>query len=308
MHIMHLSGIDLNLLVVLDALLSSGSLTLASKRIGLSQSATSHALARLRTTLSDPLFLREGRRLVPTARALALRAPLREALGTIEASLGEAEVFEPKTASRTFHVATSDYAELVLLPPLLERIAALAPRIDLWVQAWNGTTRTPSLASGDTELVIAPLGTGFDAGLEGHRRTLFEERFVCIARKNHPRLRKKPITLATWLELPHALIAPNGARGGVVDSALRERGLERRIALAVPHFLVAPHAVAHSDLVLTVAERVARSFARSLPLMVFAPPIPLQGFRMDMHWHSRLDRDPGLTWLRSTIVDVANDL
>lgn len=306
MHTVHLSRIDLNLLVVLDALLGTRTLTLASRRLGLSQSATSHALGRLRVALSDPLFVREGRKLVPTARALALRAPLRRALGTLETSLGDAETFEPKTAARTFQLATADYAEFVLLPSLLSHMASHAPAIDLWVQNFAGANVATALGAGESELVIALHGVAH--GPEVHGQFLFDERFVCIARKGHPGLRKRPVTLESWLALPHAFIAPSGGRGGVVDDALKARGLERRVALAIPHFLVAPHAIAHSDLVLTVAERVARSFATHLPLQVFPPPIALPRFRMGMYWHERLHRDPGLVWLRKTIVEMAGGL
>lgn len=303
---MQLSAIDLNLLVVLDALLASRSLGDAAKRVGLSQSATSHALARLRDTLSDPLFVREGRRLVPTARALALRAPLRRALSTLETSLGGADPFDARTATRTFRIATADYGALVVLPSLYPRVAAEAPAVDLFVVSDGGDTG--ALASGEVDLAIVPQRSGIVPPGGVRQRVLFEERFVCVVRRRHPILTKKKIDLASWLALPHALVAPGGTRNGIVDEALRARGLSRRIALAVPHFLVAPHVVATSDLVLTLAERVARTYASHKGLRTFRPPLPLDRFRIAVARHERLDGDPGLDWLERTIVDVARDL
>ena len=159
------------------------------------------------------------------------------------------------------------------------------------------------LEKGDADVVLMPLGpTAPPAAI--HARTLYDERFVCVVRRDHPRV-KRTLDLATFAALPHVFIAPRGTPGGVVDEALAKLGLERRVALAVPHFLVAPHVVAGSDLVLTIGARVAYAFAEILPLRVLEPPLEIPSFTVRMIWHERQHHDAGLQWFRALTADVA---
>jgi DNA-binding transcriptional LysR family regulator len=301
MHGMNLDALDLNLLRVLDALLTERHVTRAAKRLGLSQPAASHALARLREALGDPLFVRTPRGLVPTARASQLAAPLRSALTTLEHAVAGGAGFDPSTAKRTFHIATIDYGSFVVVPGLLERVQREAPGVDLWVRAVRDDP-WEQLASGDADVVIGPLPLT-QARASTHARRLYEERFVCLARKGHPRLRKG-LDLDTWASLPHVFVAPRGTPGGVVDEVLARHGRTRRVALAVPHFLVAPHVVAGSDMVLTIGARVAAAFVEMLPLKVFEPPVPIPGFEVNLAWHERNHHDPAQRWLRGILVDL----
>jgi DNA-binding transcriptional LysR family regulator len=302
---LHLAGIDLNLAVVLHALLTERSVSRAAKRLGLSQSATSHALRRLRDLLGDPIVVRTRDGIAPTPRADALTDKLSAALGALEDALLGEPAFEPRTEARRFYVSASDYAEFVLLPPLLARIAEEAPGVDIWVRPYDEGL-ADHLRRGDVDLVL-----GVPASIEnadGIRGTeLFEERFVCLARKGHPLTRGK-LTAERFAAARHAFIAPRGRPGGAVDVALAEKGLERRVAFAVPHFLMVPHVVAATDLVVTVAERIARAFAASLSLQVFEPPLTLPPFSLSMFWHVRHDADPAQLWLRRTLNDVAAEL
>ncbi len=294
-----LSSFDMNLLVVLDALLSTRSVQAASRRVRLSPSATSHALKRLRDAFGDPLLVREKGGLVLTARAEALREPLREALRTLQTSLEGAARFEPSQARRTFSIASADYAYLMVLPSLFARLQREAPGIELWARDPPRDELLELLAHGDVELLLAP--GGFSLSSQALRRvTLFEERFVCVVREGHPRVKGK-MSLATFLSLPHALIAPGQTRGGIVDEVLAKLGKSRRVALTVPHFLVAPHVIARTDLVLTLAERVAHTLAGILPLQVLEPPIEIPTFTIDLIWHERFQRDEGHAWLRGVI-------
>jgi len=300
MHDVHISAIDLNLLVALDALLVERSVTRAARRVGLTQPAMSHALGRLRALLDDAILVRSKSGMLPTARARALEEPIRRALREIEEALRAGPVFDPRTAERTFAIATSDYGELVVLPPLLERLAREAPRIDLRIHAVPEDWAT-ALEENVYDLVVIPNAGDTPAGIV--RQKLFDETFVCVLRKGHPALRR--FDLDTFVALPHVLIAPRGRLGGMVDEALAARGLGRRIALTVPHFLVAPLVIASSDLVLTLAERVARTFASMAPLDVRAPPIAVRGFAMYQAWHERRRGDPAHAWLRNLVAEVS---
>lgn len=310
-----LVALDLNLLLLLDALLHEPHLTRAAAVVGLSQSAASHALARLRAHLVDPLFVRDRARLVPTPRAESLRAPLRHALDALAAALSPPAPFDPATSRRRFTIAAADYAQLVVLPPLVARLSADAPGVDLAARDIGPVPLSDGLAAGDFDLAIGPPTTvrsrpsARPAAGSLHERRLFSERFVCLVRRDHPRVGKR-LDLDTYVELPHAFVAPRGTPGGIVDDVLAERGLSRRVALMVQSFLVAPWAVASSDLVITLAERLARAFQDQVPsaLRVLEPPLSLPRFAMHMLWHERQHDDPGHRWLRKILVDVCRDV
>jgi len=303
-----LTGLDLNLLVVLDALLRRRHVTLAGREVGLSQSATSHALGRLRAHFDDALLVRDGNTLVPTSRAESLAEPLAQALGTLASAIAAPLPFDPRTALRTFVLAAADYGQFVVLPPLIERLARFAPGIDLVVKdAGPGTAKV--LGEGLVDLALGPPIGGVRAsevesdqpGLYG--RALFDEGFVCVVRRDHPDI-GDTLDLDTFIALPHAFVAPRGTPGGIVDDLLAERGLTRRVAVMVQHFLVAPWLIAQSNMVITIADRIARAFVTQLPLKVLTPPLPLPRFTMQLTWHERRHRDPGHQWLRNQIIDV----
>jgi DNA-binding transcriptional LysR family regulator len=300
----HLGSFDLNLLVALDALLAERSVTRAAARVGITQSAMSHTLARLREQFDDEILVRGAGGMVPTTRAAALGEVVGKALGDIARALSPPRPFHPRTAEARVTIGTSDYAELVLLPQLCRRLADEAPGIDLRVLPVDAEIGPP-LSSGALDIVIAPLGEG-DGGPGILARRLFEERFVCVVRRGHP-LAHQRLTVARFAAASHALIAPRGKEGGFVDEALAKLGHKRRVAVAVPHFLIAPHLVAASDVILTLAERVARVLAEPLGLVVLAPPreLALRGFTMSAIWHERTQADPALSWVRGVLAEVA---
>ncbi len=302
---LELGQLDLNLLLVLDALLSTRNVTAAASKLRLSQSATSHALARLRSSFGDPLLVRGAGGLVPTARADALTVPLRDALAGLRVAVGGPRPFDPATARRRFALASADYVELVMLPQLARTIGDEAPGIDLWLSTYDHSLGE-QLARGDFDAAIGVVRPENDRpGMRAH--VLFEERFVCVVRKDHP-VATRRWTVERFASLQHALIAPTGRPGGAVDDALAERGLTRRVAMLLPHFLAAPFVIAQSDLVLTLPERVANTFANQLPLEVLEPPLPVPGFTMALLWHDRTHHDPAHAWLRERIVAVAASL
>lgn len=298
---MNLSAVDLNLLVALDALLSERSVTLAARRLGLSQPAVSHALRRLRELFGDPLLVRSSGGLQPTERALSLSAPLSHALESVRRTLEGPAAFDPATATRTFAVATADHGSFVLLPELWAALNAEAPGVDVAVRAGTVEQGMRELLDGELDLLVGP----YQREVAGYyRQRLLHERFVCVLRRGHPAARGE-FTLDRWLSLPHLLVAPTGRPGSAVDAALSAMGRTRRVGLSVPQFLLAPHVVAASELVWTAPERMARAYAALLPLTVVPVPIPLEGFTVWQSWHERRHRDPGHAWLRQRVRAVA---
>ena len=305
MRVAHLAGLDLNLLVQLDALLSEAHVTRAARRAGVTQSAMSRALSRLRDLLGDPLLVRTGRGMIPTARARALAGPLQRALGELEAVVLERPVFDPGTSTRVFTLATSDFAEAMLVPSLLARLARDAPGVN--IAALNGG-REPATALETEAIDLAVCPRRGDASAIVWR-ILFHEEFVCLFRRGHPALRGgKRLTLDRFCALPQVLIAPGGQPGSPLDDRLAQLGKQRRVALRVPNFLVVPQVIAGSDLIGVYAARLARRMAEQLPLVLVALPFELPGFDIQLAWHERFRLDSGHAWFRRILAEVASAL
>lgn len=290
-----LAGIDLNLLTSLDALLGTQSVTRAARQLGRTQPAVSHALRRLRELLGDELLVRTPKGMQPTPRALELRPAVRTALEAAEAVLQEAPAFDPARAERSFAVTMADQASFLLLPPLVERLAREAPGVRIDVRP-----APLHLLADEVDLAI---GVFFDSPTGVCEEPLFDEVFACVIRRGSAAARG-PFDLKRYLSLSHLLIAPRGLPGSPLDDALARAGQRRRVALTVPHFLVAPHVIATTDLVWTAPAALARAFGH-LPLAIREPPFKTNGFSVAMRWHVRLDRDPGLRWLRGMVREVS---
>ena len=299
---MDVAGFDLNLLKAFEALYAERHVTHAGQRIGLSQSAMSGALTRLREVFQDELFVRSPAGMQPTPRADDLAGPVSAALRLMRHVL-QADTFDPAAADHTVTVAMNDYAAFVLLPPLLARLACEAPRLDLRVRGIFGRAEALDLLdSGEANLAI-----GYPVEASGRIlvHPLLDEGFACIARLGHPAF-AEGAHLAAFAAAPHLLVSPEGDRMGLVDRELAALGLQRRIVLSLPQFLVAPFVVAETDLVATIATRVARRFAAAgLGIAAHPPPIPLPGWTLSMMWHRRVDEHPATIWLRDRIAEVA---
>jgi len=297
---MNVSSVNLNLLVALHALLSERSVTRAAARVGITQSAMSNALQRLRVLYGDPLFQRAGRGIVPTARALLVAPRLRDGLALLGETLAPT-AFDPATARRRFVLAASDYVEFVLLPPLLRELQEKAPGIRLEVKPWGLHEVPPDLATGDVDVMLGYYGR---LPPRHHEQILFEDRYVCIVRKGHPVVGSK-LTLARYVALEHVVVSQ--AKGGVasVDVALAARGLERNVAVRVSHFLMVPRLVARTDLVAAIGWRAVEPFVKTFGLQVHTPPLSLTAGRIGQVWHTRQLADPAAAWLRATIAAVA---
>ena len=308
MHPVHLAGLDLNLLVALRALLAERHVTRAAARVGLSQPAMSHALSRLRDLLGDPLLVRTPNGMRPTPRAEAMTAPLERALEDIGRLIASPAPFEPRLSTRKFRIASNDYMELVLFPRLLHRLWIEAPNIDVRIVNLDAQANA-DLAEGRLDLAMGVVGQFGDADAPRGLRSqdLVSDGFICVVREGHPVVKKR-LSLDDFVALPHALVSPRGEGGSVVDSALARLGKKRRVAVEIPHFLVAPHVIRETDLLLTLAARVAASLAPLLGLRRIPPPLELPTFTMSMVWHERQHVDPAHAWLRDLIATVAKDL
>ncbi|XHF32387.1 LysR family transcriptional regulator [Pseudomonas chlororaphis] len=296
MHRMNdLRRIDLNLLVILDALLGEQHVTRAAERLHLSQPAVSHALARLRDLLGDPLLVRAGSGLVPTARALELAAPLAETLAQVQSLLAP-NTFDPASARRTFRLAMSDYGAAIILPGLIRTLRAEAPGIDLQISHASREGMVEGLLNGDIDLAAGVLPE-----LPGELRStpLFEERYVCLLDR-HSLLADGQLDLPTYLSRPHVLLEMRGSGTPEIErtlTALRER---RRVAISLPHWSVAPQFISGTDLILTVASRALNEVDEE-SLIVVPPPFEIAPFTFVSAWHKRRGGDQALNWLNRRI-------
>lgn len=291
-----LRRLDLNLLVALDALLIEHNVTRAAARLHLSQPALSVQLGRLREFFQDPLLLPGPRGMRPTARADALREPLRQALASLERVVAPAAPFDPSRAEHTWRIATFDYGEFTILQPALAGLRRSAPDARLAVIQIAPSQIARRAEQGDIDLAFM-IDAEAPPGL--HRRHLFDERYVLAGGVANPALKRRP-SLAQFCRLDHVIVSPDG--GGfraATDIALDERGLSRRVALSVPHFLALGPLLASTDLVAMVPERLVRG---DTALRVVEPPIAVPAFEMLMLWPERVHRDPAQRWLREQIV------
>ncbi|XAH25461.1 LysR family transcriptional regulator [Xylophilus sp. GW821-FHT01B05] len=295
----NLRSVDLNLLTILEVLLAERHLSRAAERLHMSQPAVSHALARLRVLLGDPLLVRGRGGFQPTARALELARPLADALQHIRSVLGGA-VFAPGSARRVFRLAASDYGAAIVLPGLLRRLRAEAPGVDLDLVYASRAAMAAGVADGEIDLALGVF-TQLPESLR--RETLFNERFVC-ALDPATLPADAPLTLQAYLARPHVLVAAGDTEVATeVDAALARKGLARRIALRLPHWTVAPMVIAGTDLILTVARR-ALPLQTAAVLAVREAPLALAPFAFEQVWHSRTQGDAGLGWLRAAVQRV----
>lgn len=292
-----LRRLDVTLLLVFEEAMASGKLSAAAKRLGLTQSAISHAIGRLREVFGDELFIRTPRGVRPTPRALALREPLAEALRLIGGAIRPAS-FDPARDERVFRVAASDY-ETAWFAPLLVGDGAGASRFIF--RTLIRRDALDALQAGDIDLL---LGYAWDKGRACEAVTLYDEDYRVVARQGHPAL-ARPLDIGRYASHGHVLVSPGATLSGVVDEALAKAGVSRRVVAAVPYFLAALATVARTDLLATVPSRVARCHAAGFGLATAVPPVPVRSFPVRMVWSRRLGADPALAWLRERVREAA---
>ncbi|WP_437736829.1 LysR family transcriptional regulator [Sorangium sp. So ce1335] len=289
---------DLNLLLALDVLLRERHVTRAAKRLGITQSAASQRLGRLREFFGDALLAPGRPTLALTPRAQALADPLAQALASLRAAVQAGAPFDPPTSERRFVLLGNDLLEAAALPRLLPIFAREAPRVAVQVDRADADF-VRRLERGTADLAFVP---EFLAPPSLRQLRLPDERFITLMREGHPAASRR-LTLARYLELGHVLIAPHGMPGSLVDRALEAIGRRRRVVAQVQHFVTVPFLLAASDLVVTCPATVA-VLAAPFGLRAVRPPVELGLDRASAVWHERVHDDPGHRWLRARLVEA----
>ncbi len=293
--------LDLNLLVVFDAVSQERSATRAAAKLNMTQPAISHALARLRGALRDDLFVRTPDGMEPTPYAERLAGPVRAALEGLGAALDGAAAFDPATATRGFTIALDNRAALVLAAPVAAAVAAEAPGVSLDLRPSGTLDVAGRLDRAELHLALGSLAA---PGERFADLQLFESSYVALMRRGHPMAEGGAISLAAFSAVPHLALSSTGEGTGFVDAELARHGLARRVALRAP-LLAAAAVLAQSDMLAVVGERTARAFAGIAPLQVVALPFASPRLVAAMLWHRRLDDVPAHRWLRSLVLRVA---
>lgn len=303
MHEIDLTKMDLNLLVVFEALMRERHVGRAAVQLSLSQSATSHALGRLRTLFDDPLFVRHPRGIEPTPRGRELAQPISDALSRLRQLLSPPAAFDPATLRRTFTVAAHDYALAVLMPSLMADLRVHAPGVDLRCVSIDPSKVIDGLDRGELDFALG----GF-VGVEAERVTrtpLFSDRFVGVARRDHPQLNAGRMSLEDFLTLPHALMSAGGQPRGDIDQALSALGLERHVAITVPNFLALPYVVERVDVIGVLPERLALRSAQTSSLTLFDLPIDVDRVTCNMLALTPLVEQPEIQWVTALLKGAA---
>ncbi|WP_437291116.1 LysR family transcriptional regulator [Sorangium sp. So ce406] len=299
---MNLSAIDLNLLLVLHAVLEERSAARAARRLRVTPSAVSNSLAKLRALLGDPLVVRSGRGLAPTPRALEIAPRLRAAFGEIAGALEGERSFDPKATTRAFAIACSDVDQICSLPAVARSFAAEMPRAALRVVSVDHLEASGGLGGGEIDTAIAPahpLPPGH------HAADLFEQDSVFVVHRDHPCARRR-LTRERFNAMRHIDIHVALGRGGIGNRAAQEmlaaHGLRREIAVTVPTFFAAAVVAASTDLIAGMPRRLAEALAQVAPLAIVEPPGPGMVFRMQLVWHERTHLDEGARRFREIVI------
>ncbi|HDY99105.1 MAG TPA: LysR family transcriptional regulator [Pseudomonas sabulinigri] len=299
---MNLSKVDLNLFIVFDAIYTEANLTRAGQIVGITQPAVSNALARLRETFNDPLFVRTAQGMVPTPMAQNIITQVRSALQLLRVSVQESRSFLPEQATKTYRISMTDLTEAVILPHLAGRIRRMAPNINIDSFLVKRRETTKELAAGRLDFAIdAPLNTDTQV----RHVKLFEDRHVCVMRRGHPLAKKDKITLDDYLAQSHIHISSRRNGLGHVDLALGKMGIQRRVVMRSQHYQMAPLVLESTDMVMTVHER----FAERHDLHWTVLPIEdVPAIETHLFWHESTDQDPANRWMREQIIDLSQQL
>jgi DNA-binding transcriptional LysR family regulator len=297
---MNLSKVDLNLFIVFDAIYTEANLTRAGQIVGITQPAVSNALARLRETFNDPLFVRTAQGMVPTPMAQNIIGPVRNALSLLRVSVQESRTFNPLQANKTYRISMTDLTEEIILPPLFQRLRRLAPSVQIESFLSKRRETTKELAAGRLDFAVdAPLNTDPQV----RHVKLLSDRYVCAIRKGHP-LAKEKLTLDEYMSLTHIHISSRRSGLGYVDLTLGKMGIQRKIALRSQHYLMASMVMLKTDMAMTVPER----FARSHDLHYVGVPVEVPAVETHLYWHESTDQDPANRWMREQMIELAQQV
>jgi DNA-binding transcriptional LysR family regulator len=295
---------DLNLLPVFVALMEERNVTRAAERLGMTQPALSNALARLRDTLKDPLFIRERYGMKPTQMAQELAPAISAALAGIDDVIRGQQEFDPASTTRLFTVAPNSYVEFVLMPAVVARLRERADGIKLRFTPFGNDLVETGAMSGATDMVIGRMVDPPDNLVVQH---LMDDGLACVVRKDHPDVQDS-LSSEQYERLKHVNVLPPGRMRAGLFQALGQRGLKRDVAVSVTHFLAVPEMIAVTDYCATLPRLICTRLAEDPRLKVLPAPVDLGTFPVEMAWHVRYRHDPAHRWLRALIVEVARDL
>jgi DNA-binding transcriptional LysR family regulator len=311
---MNLKHIDLNLLVYLDSLLRTQSVTQAAESMGISQPAMSNGLRRLRELFSDPLLIRTKQGMSPTERAKELQPLIRKIVAAVEMAVEPDKGFDPAVADRVFRLSVSDYTECTLMPPLLRRMHSIAPNITLDILTPSDVSYK-DVEGGNVDLIINRFD---DLPQSFHHRTIWRDDFSCMISQHNPI--RDHFNLNSYLEASHVWVSKTGVGIGVgvdpglgrqqgwVDDALSRLGKKRRIRVYTRHYQAAMQLAELDDLVITLPSKSANLQKDNPDVIILPPPFEIPQMELKMAWSSLLQHNPAHQWLRGLIAEVASDL
>lgn len=296
---MRLDNFDLNLLLAFDVLMQELNVTRAAARAHVTQSAMSASLKRLREAFQDEILAQQGKKMVPTPYALSMHPEIVATIASLRALVARKGRFDPAESEREFRIAASDYVTTVLLVPLLGVISRVAPHIRLDIALPHAETNK-ALGNGELDMFLGPEAFGHP---DHPTELIFEERHVVVGWSGNPEM-DRPMTAQRLADLGHVGVSITG-KDTFIDAWLRDAGIERRIEVRAPSFLQAPFLVSETMRVCIMHERLARALADKLPLRIAELPFAVPPMREMLQYHTTRAKDPGLSWLRGQIRQLA---
>lgn len=292
--------IDLNLLSVFQEVYRERQISSAAKRLGLSQSAVSNALARLRRSFGDELFVRTSSGMQPTPLATQMAEPIGVAMAQVALALNQRSRFEPGVSTRRFTLAMTDVGEIYFMPTLIERCRQLAPAVEISSLRAGAVNLKEEMEGGRVDLAIGPFE---DVSEALYQRLLFRQPYVSMFRKGHP-LGRGEMSLERFVRADHLLVDSPDSPYDRINQLLARAGIGPSVRFRVPHFTAVPYIVSTSDLVVTVPQKLAERAAAPFALEWITPPLDLPPLQTNVFWHRRYNQDPGNQWLRSLLAEV----
>lgn len=294
-----MARLDIDWLGVFVEIYRTRSVSLAARQLGVAQARVSAVLGKLRRYFGDPLFTRTSRGMAPTPYADRIYPEVLRTFERLSSPERHRSSFDPATARRRFRICMTDISEIVVLPSLVNELRRGAPAVTIEAEHISGES-PGRLESGDVDLAV-----GYMPSLEGgfYQKTLFRQDFVCLAARNHPRIRDR-LTLKSFSRESHVVVSVSGTGHALVDREFARKGIDRKVVLRVPSFLGIARIVATTELLATVPRRLGEAFAEREEVSILAPPIALPTYAVKLHWHARFHTDEGNIWLRTQIARV----